>query len=74
MELLAEFSDKDIGAWKDSRADYEVIWGEKSTAHGKDIQSYYRGAVRAIVLNSKKEMALLHATKYDYYKLPGGGL
>jgi 8-oxo-dGTP pyrophosphatase MutT (NUDIX family) len=33
-----------------------------------------REASRAIVFDDNKLVALLHATKYDYYKLPGGGI
>ena len=33
-----------------------------------------REATRAVVLDEKNNVALLHATKTDYYKLPGGGL
>lgn len=75
MELLAEISDKDVGANKGSRLEHEVSWDKRmSEKVDKDITSYYRGAARAIVLNSKREMVLQHAAKYDYYKLPGGGI
>lgn len=33
-----------------------------------------REAARAVVIDSENRVALLHATKTDYYKLPGGGL
>lgn len=33
-----------------------------------------REAARAVVLDKENNIALLHATKTDYYKLPGGGL
>ena len=33
-----------------------------------------RNAARAIVFDENNLVALLHATKYDYYKLPGGGI
>ena len=33
-----------------------------------------REAARAVVLDSNGLMALLHATKDNYYKLPGGGI
>lgn len=33
-----------------------------------------REAARAVVLDKENNVALLHATKTDYYKLPGGGL
>ncbi len=33
-----------------------------------------RKAGRAIVFNSENKIAILHATKYHFHKLPGGGL
>jgi 8-oxo-dGTP pyrophosphatase MutT (NUDIX family) len=33
-----------------------------------------RNAARAIVFDENNLVALLHATKHDYYKLPGGGI
>lgn len=33
-----------------------------------------REAVRAIVVDKEKNIALLHVTKEQYYKLPGGGI
>jgi 8-oxo-dGTP pyrophosphatase MutT (NUDIX family) len=33
-----------------------------------------RGAARAVVFDEAGLIALLHATKYDYFKLPGGGI
>ncbi len=33
-----------------------------------------RTAARAIVFDENNNIALLHATKYDYFKLPGGGI
>ena len=33
-----------------------------------------REAVRAIVLNEDNKVALLRVLKYDYYKIPGGGI
>lgn len=41
----------------------------------KEIKSYgLREAARAIVVDEKKNVALLHVTKEKYYKLPGGGI
>ncbi len=75
MELLAEISDKDVGVRKDSKVKYKISWNKKLTnTIDSDITSYYRGAARAIIFNSKKEILLQHATKYGYYKLPGGGI
>ena len=33
-----------------------------------------RQAARAVVFDTNGLVALLHATKFDYYKLPGGGI
>lgn len=33
-----------------------------------------RTAARAIIFNARGEIALLHAVKHHYYKLPGGGM
>ncbi|HEY4487404.1 MAG TPA: NUDIX domain-containing protein [Candidatus Paceibacterota bacterium] len=33
-----------------------------------------RGASRAVIFDSQKNIALLHATKKNYHKLPGGGI
>lgn len=33
-----------------------------------------RSAARAVVLDNDGKIALLHATKLDYHKLPGGGI
>jgi len=33
-----------------------------------------REASRAVIFDSKNLVALLHSTKYGYYKLPGGGI
>ena len=41
----------------------------------KEASAYrVRQAARAIVFDNDKSVALLHATKYNYYKLPGGGI
>lgn len=75
MELLAEISDKDVGVKKDSKVKYKISWNKKLTKTiDSDITRYYRGAARAIIFNPRKEILLQHATKYGYYKLPGGGI
>ncbi|MCC6711101.1 MAG: NUDIX domain-containing protein, partial [Candidatus Pacebacteria bacterium] len=33
-----------------------------------------REAVRAIVIDEQNNLAILHVTNYQYYKLPGGGI
>lgn len=44
-------------------------------ASEEDVQNYrIRTAVRAIVLDKDGYIALLHASKNTYYKLPGGGV
>jgi 8-oxo-dGTP pyrophosphatase MutT (NUDIX family) len=41
----------------------------------EEVKSYRtRQAVRAIVLDEENKIALLHVTKENYYKLPGGGI
>ena len=50
--------------------------------HNKDVDgedlikdSYQlRRAARAVILNDKNEVSLQHVAKYNYYKLPGGGI
>lgn len=37
-------------------------------------KSWKREAVRAILVGADGKVALMHARKYDYYKLPGGGI
>ena len=37
-------------------------------------KSWRREAVRAILVGADGKIALMHARKYDYYKLPGGGI
>jgi 8-oxo-dGTP pyrophosphatase MutT (NUDIX family) len=40
-----------------------------------EVKTYsVREAARAVVLDDDNNVALLHATATDYYKLPGGGL
>src|SRR5271157_2034840 len=72
MELLAELTEKDVGARKGGPLGTEER--NEIKAVDEDITSYYRGASRAVVLNARKEMALLHVTKHGYYKIPGGGI
>lgn len=48
----------------------EDFWFEKS----KVITWNKRNAARAIVINDKWEIAYLHVSKWDYYKIPGGGV
>jgi len=41
----------------------------------EEVETYpVREAARAIVLDSEGKVALLHVSKKNYYKLPGGGL
>lgn len=58
MKQLLEIKESDVGLQE------EVFSG-----------SYrLRKAGRAIVFNKKDEVALLFVSKYNYYKLPGGGI
>lgn len=58
MELLMELQNKDVG--------------EKD----EPLKPSYklRRAARAVVFNDRGEVSLEHATKHNYYKLPGGGI
>ena len=40
----------------------------------KNVQYNIRKAARAIVINKDNGIALMHAQKYNYYKIPGGGV
>ena len=41
----------------------------------KEVKNYFlREAARAIVMDDEGKIALLHAVKHNYYKLPGGGI
>lgn len=57
MQLLREITEKDLGI----RENY---------CEGK---FRIRRAARAVLYNDKREIALLHVCRGDYYKLPGGG-
>lgn len=53
----------------------ELIVLNPESASEDEIRSYsVREAARAIVVDDKGLIALLHVTKEGYYKLPGGGL
>lgn len=58
MKLLAELTDKSV-----SKENIE-FFGEYKI----------RKAVRAILFNDKNEIALLYSPKYEFHKLPGGGI
>lgn len=59
MELLREITEKD--AYPNSQPD--------KASHYK-----YRKAVRAVVFDGRNNVALLHVSNHNYYKLPGGGI
>lgn len=60
MKLIQKIYEQDIGL----RTDYP-----------KESLNYkIRRVARAIVFNRKDEIAILHVRKYNYYKLPGGGV
>ncbi|OGF20767.1 hypothetical protein A2316_04130 [Candidatus Falkowbacteria bacterium RIFOXYB2_FULL_38_15] len=59
MKLLLEISDSDIGVGSPERFDKPYR---------------LRKASRAIIFNDKNEIAIQFASKYNYHKLPGGGL
>jgi 8-oxo-dGTP pyrophosphatase MutT (NUDIX family) len=59
MKTILEFSDRDLDA----------------AAPARDRSAYKRReAARAVVTDEDGRVALLHVVKYDYYKLPGGGI
>ncbi len=47
------------------------VYPDKKPKGGKND---YRKAVRAVVFDNENNVALLHVSKYSYYKLPGGGI
>ena len=53
----------------------EIAFLNPENATEEEVKSYsLREAARAVVFDEDKNIALLHATTTDYYKLPGGGL
>lgn len=53
----------------------EIAFLNPENASEEEVKTYgTREAARAVVLDNENNVALLHATKTDYYKLPGGGL
>ena len=59
MELLGEFSERDIGI---------------SQVENKEVCYKLRRAARALVFNSEGQIAILFVSKNYYHKLPGGGV
>lgn len=59
MELIKKIYEQDIGLGGDLQ---------------ENLNYKTRRAARAIVFNRKDEIAVLHVRKYNYYKLPGGGV
>ena len=60
MKILAEITERSLGIG----ANNEVIGGQYT----------FRKSARGIILNDRGEMAVQHLRKYDFYKLPGGGV
>ena len=53
----------------------EIAFLNPENVSEEELKAYgTREAARAVVLDNDNKVALLHATKTDYYKLPGGGL
>lgn len=53
----------------------EIAFLNPENVSEEELKTYRtREAARAVVLDQDNNVALLHATKTDYYKLPGGGL
>lgn len=61
MNLLAEISESDFESGAQSGF-------EKTRPY------HIRRTARAVVVNSEGKIAIQHISKYDYYKLPGGGV
>lgn len=59
MKLLSKIDSSDIKKAFESKYNTEV---------------FGRIAVRAVLLNEKNQIALMHIAKFDAYKLPGGGV
>jgi len=59
MNILATITEEDFG-----RASTKEKWSSYPV----------RTAARAILLNELSEIALMHVSKYHYFKLPGGGV
>lgn len=47
---------------------------DKNAPDFDESKSWKREAVRAILAGADDKIALIHAQKYNYYKLPGGGI
>lgn len=53
----------------------ELILLNPENVSEEEVKTYStREAARTVVFDKENNVALLHATKTDYYKLPGGGL
>lgn len=53
----------------------EIAFLNPENVSKEELKTYgIREAARAVVFDEDNNIALLHATKTDYYKLPGGGL
>lgn len=48
-------------------------WG-KVYDYANRSYSEFRSAVRLVLLNTKRQVAVLNVSKYKYYTLPGGGI
>lgn len=59
MKLLQEISEKSLGI---------------SNAEILENKYKFRKSARAVLLNDKGEVSIQHVTKWNYYKLPGGGV
>ena len=52
----------------------KIIKDEDFGLKAKDVELVLREAGRAIVINKKKEIAILYVRKNNFYKIPGGGV
>jgi len=54
--------------------DLDLSCIDLSNPEGSTLDSQDRRAVRSVVFNQRGEVALLYVGKYEYHKLPGGGI
>lgn len=51
-----------------------TVLSDAEDVRGKELEYFHRKAARAVLFDEEGHIPLLYVKKYDYYKLPGGGL
>jgi len=51
-----------------------TVLSDVEDERGKEFEYFHRKAARAVLFDEEGHIPLLYVKKYDYYKLPGGGL